>query len=157
MRLIIGRLTTGSLVAAALAVLASPPAIADAVAERLVDAGFGDARLLPGIELARVNGRNGERYHVVSGLDRMGGIDEMMDRGDASPAARLIPAAADPDAEGVEAIDEAAVIGLPLDEQLSEADFEDYLVLDRAQVAEMVAADGSVLHILFDLDEETDD
>jgi hypothetical protein len=132
---------------------------AGAAADRLEAAGFAGARALPGIEVARVTGQDGARYHVVSGLDRMGGIDEMMDRGEVAPPARVIPVAADAaDRVGtVEALDEAAEIGLELDVLLPEAGFEDYVLLERAHVAEKVAADGSLMHILFGLAAEEGD
>ncbi len=134
-----------------------------AAAERLEAAGFEGARVLPSIEVARVTGADGEPYHVVSGLDRMGGMDALIHRGEVAPPpappARLVPAAADAaDAVGTaEALDEAAEIGLGLDMLLPEAGFDDYLLLEEAHVAETVAADGSLMHILFGLTAEEGD
>jgi hypothetical protein len=132
---------------------------AGAADARLEAAGLADARVLPGIEIARVTGADGARYHVIRGLDRMGGMDEMMDRGDLAPPARIIPVAAESDAPAGagEALDEAAEIGLPLDVLLPEAGFDDYVLLERAHVAEMSAAGGALLHILFGLEGEDDD
>lgn len=119
------------------------------VVQRLGESGLDGARVLTGVEIARVTGEDGKSFFVLSGLSsRMGG----------TPAGTTAdPPTADTEIPETDltAQVQAGQIGPSLEEKLAQAGIADYVILDSARVAEITIGEGEAetLHAILGIDE----